>query len=583
MFLMKMIMKNSVKEKVLLGYSDVFEENEIIDDLLQGISKLTLIKISSYLSSTSNNLEDTDLLFDNFFSTDNDAFKKEVKYCIFLSEKKHKCKFSIVNTMSSLTLFEHAYKNNVDYDTLTSTEIEINVFKVYLLINESLTTKRERLISDLGSEDTDSKAKLFFGLTYADSDLINYDLNEMIICQFVKSLMLFELLEKSDKSQNLLREFIIYFDCCSWQEYLQKILPVFFSVSIDKTGWLLCDKSDDNYKQNISFLEHLSLSDNSKLVKYDFGSLRAKPLYRISENEFCIIHPLFVIEMLHKGLYFKLNEINESLDSDKEYSNFRSFYGESFSENYLLYNILDRIYGNSSYIRYSGQAMKEKGQEAEPDYYVRNGNKIFLFESKDVLINAEVKTSFDYERLETVLVNRFYYSTRRKGKRSSKAILQLIANIKRIFDKDITLDTKYKKDSVKIYPILIIHHHQFDVSGLNVILNNWFSGELQKLAEDGYKVNGVKPMTVVNIDTFIYNQDLFMHKVLKLDRLIDEYHKYIKKNCLSLNGYIPFSVFLSNKIQKLGCFVTHTLIEEKGFNLSNDLDLHLGEISESTK
>lgn len=42
----------------------------------------------------------------------------------------------------------------------------------------------------------------------------------------------------------------------------------------------------------------------------------------------------------------------------------------------------------------SGEEIKNTYNiDAEPDYYIRNGNKIYLFESKDILIPSEVKIS----------------------------------------------------------------------------------------------------------------------------------------------------------------------------------------------
>lgn len=51
----------------------------------------------------------------------------------------------------------------------------------------------------------------------------------------------------------------------------------------------------------------------------------------------------------------------------------------------------------------------EFGIIAEPDYYIRNGNKIFLFESKDILIPSETKVSNDYENISSELKKRLYY------------------------------------------------------------------------------------------------------------------------------------------------------------------------------
>src|SRR5690606_13087860 len=110
--------------------------------------------------------------------------------------------------------------------------------------------------------------------------------------------------------------------------------------------------------------------------------------------------------------------------------------------------------------------------------------KIFLFESKDILINATIKHSYDFTKYEKELRKKLYYEES-DGKTEKKAVLQLLKNIENILKKEFPADLNYKTKSVIIYPIIVLHDHQFNVLGLNSLVNHWFKIEVKKLGETG--------------------------------------------------------------------------------------------------
>ena len=106
-----------------------------------------------------------------------------------------------------------------------------------------------------------------------------------------------------------------------------------------------------------------------------------------------------------------------------------------------MYNVLFDVYAKK-YIQKSGEEIKNTYNiDAEPDYYIRNGNKIYLFESKDILIPSEVKISNDYTKITAELKKRLYYEEKGDGSISKKAILQLLYNIKKLLKKNAEWDS----------------------------------------------------------------------------------------------------------------------------------------------
>lgn len=578
-------MDSGFKMELLLEYSKIFDDEPKLEDLLSGIGRNTLRKIAVFFLGFDNQnskFHDPKEFIKMLFGRENNGFANDVYDKVKAYQKQTQAKIIIPYTLTSLTLFQHAFQHLDENETLTEAEIEVNVFKACLLINEIYTTKAHKASDTVKSIKEDNHlSELIFTMFYADSDLINFDPNQILTAQMIKSIMLFEMLEQDERATKLLKAFLDHFECANWKDYLKRVLPAVLPC-IQKTNEAHIDivlEKNEHYDQSIQFFDKLIISDAAALLEHDFTSVRANPIYQVDELTYRIVFPLFAMEMLHKGLYFKLSDINKSLTkAEGAFSDLRSYYCENFSENYLLYETMQRMYENR-YKKYTGQQMKDAGLVAEPDYYVRNGKKIFLFESKDVLIRADIKASFDYTQLEQALKEKFYVVDKGNGKIKKKAILQILNSVKNTLDKALIVDTQYNESHVVIYPILVVHNHQFDISGLNNILKEWFNEELKNL--EGYDVSGVKPLTLINIDDLLYYQDLFRNKQVTLEELIEGYYEHTtfnkKKQYKSQSEadeqarayLVPFSTFASQYVKKKNLRTSPNILKEKGLSLFN--------------
>ncbi len=200
-------------------------------------------------------------------------------------------------------------------------------------------------------------------------------------------------------------------------------------------------------------------------------------------------------------------------------------YTDAFSERWLLYRILDSFFPGDN-VKYTGSQMKDSGLNAEPDYYARRDEHMYLFESKDILINAAVKEQYDFSLLEAEFKKKLYFEEK-GGRRSNKAVLQLMGNIGRALTLQFPFDTAYEPQTIKIYPVLVLHDHSFRVPGLNHLVNSWFIDELDKLAAKGFPTGRVRNLTIIDMDTLIYRQDIFRAENLNLGETISDYHQYV--------------------------------------------------------
>lgn len=351
-------------------------------------------------------------------------------------------------------------------------------------------------------------------------------------------------------------------------------IPIYGSIiQKKKEGILKINlRNDENYSINQSFLDKLILPESGEITDVEFRKIRSTPMVKVEGEEYLIIYDLFMFEKVFKGLYFVLNSLNSRLPLEHRISNFRSYYGDHFSEKTLLYGTLERVF-KDRYIKYSGEQILQKGIDAEPDYYIRNGNKILLIESKDFLIKAEVKNSANYQLIEKEITKKLY-----KDGGNKKAVLQLINNIHRLLNKELEFDTNYKEKNIRIYPIIVVHDVQCVVPGINTLINGWFDEELIKLKERGIIVKNVRPITLVSIDALIFNEDILVNKKLDLFQVIDEYHKQTivkKKNFANEAEYeqhvnntlLPFDVFLNGLVAKKKLRKGSKLLSEMGLSL----------------
>jgi hypothetical protein len=252
-------------------------------------------------------------------------------------------------------------------------------------------------------------------------------------------------------------------------------------------------------------------------------------------------------------LYFLLKEINDAF-SEKERINLRQIITYDFSEKHILYSLIERAF-KKKYFKLSGGEMTSDGT---PDYYIRNGNKIFLFESKDILINAETKNSYDFMKYETALKDKLYWHSDEK-KKSPKAVKQLANFSKKILEGTFKEDRNYKPGSAKIYPIILLHNRQLDIIGLNNLINIWFQNEIDSMVSDSINVRNLRMPTIIGIDTLILIHERLSIGEFSLDQILDDYQYFINEERLKTQRFKDENELLNAKQDQLISFNTYIL------------------------
>ena len=549
----------------LIEYKDIFDDKvQHYTSYLKGIGKKEIVIFCSYFISTciyGKGTAEIKYQINNWFSPSNsELFRSVLGKMANLKDKN----ITLLNIFNVLKILEYVIKNGPESNEITNLEFEVQTFKAVLVLNQEFNL-RDKIISR-STYDLDDNLKsqcLLMTIAFCYFDLMYFKSNEQEIVQFIKAYFLFDFIENhSDKTKTILKSFYSNQNVNHWKDYLKKYMPIFHVIiNSDSTRPIdLIVPENGGYEENCKFLNSLILNNEYDIDEFDFITCRSKPFYNTEAGTYRIIHPLFVIEKLYNGLYFTLSNINDALPA--KISNFRSFFCDEFSEKYLVYGILDKSFPKR-FIKLSGQEIKAKvsGIIAEPDYYIRNNNQIYLFESKDALIDKETKQSHDFKRIETVLKTKIYYYLK-DGIRKNIGLMQLITNIKRILTNECTWDSP-TPSRTSIYPILLVHYNIYNTPGINYLINTWFREELIYLTKEGLKTDKIKDLVVIDINTFLLFHERFQNNSLCLQCLIDEYNK-------SHSNYLKsFSFFVSDYVNKKNYWQIPKLFSELGMDLFN--------------
>lgn len=280
----------------------------------------------------------------------------------------------------------------------------------------------------------------------------------------------------------------------------------------------------------------------------DDVNIQEKPLYKVDHNTYCFLYIKFFVDKFFHSLLFDLAKELEKqglLNTKKTpaYVQIKQLVGQKFTEQYLFYKVIDRILVDKRYEKKTGEDMS-KISDGLPDFYANKGQRVFLFEFKDIQLNRKVVTSGDYDTIIKAVENELVEND--KGR--PKGITQLANDI----DKHLAdiVGKGRVSEKLQVYPILVYSDSCFDIEGFNYYLNNRFH-EIIRTRNIPSNIH-VKDVLMMNIDTLIMFEKAFVDKKLKFDVLINEYISY--KNSKEQYQVVPFNKFLFQKAKQKGCF-----------------------------
>lgn len=353
-------------------------------------------------------------------------------------------------------------------------------------------------------------------------DLLNFHPNSLLIHAY-KAQQLLYFCSNHPSLSPLVDEFCKQHSCSCVNEYLHFMGDIFTRIfSGGKQGFCkLTTHTEEKNIQNFfnekfrslafSINETITLSNNA-----DYKYFRANPIVEICDSEYLVLCPTFLVNCLYNSIKFSLAAIAKENRIKVDVNRILTL---EFTEHKLLYALLkDSVYPSAKHI--TGKKCDEDKIKGAPDYYVRNGADIFLFELKDYRLAAELRETPHKDAIDKYITNRLVD----KGNNEKGAILQIISNINLIC-KNQFLPAPGIKRIKNIYPVLVFGEASYVSNGISNLLNREFKVALSNISVPANI--SIHDLLVIDIDTLIQFYNLLVSKKVKFKQLIKDYDCFI--------------------------------------------------------
>ena len=360
----------------------------------------------------------------------------------------------------------------------------------------------------------------------------------------IKSAWFFEFCENDTEYQVYLAAFLDSFGLPSYREYIRSvILPylTFMTYEVSSPKFRI----DHSNIEAIAFFTQFAINGHT-IAGEDFNTLRQFPVFQSDDQTFIFLFNNFFVDKLYQGFMFDLVKVLQPRFPSFNYGKLKTDLGNRFSEHHLFYRTMDKCFGNFGQVRKSGEELKVLLKEGEPDFYIRDGRKVFLFEFKDVQLRADVKASASADLIREELSEKLDESVKGRSKSQPKAVRQLFNNIVKICNGAFVPVDDFDHHQVMIYPILVHTDNALETEGVNFFLKEKLNSIIANSSLPKYRI---KDLVVVHIDMLLSIQDLFYKKRINLANCINEFVAYTNSDG-PLNRMIPFDEFLKFYLMK---------------------------------
>jgi len=271
---------------------------------------------------------------------------------------------------------------------------------------------------------------------------------------------------------------------------------------------------------------------------YNFNYLREHPLLKSSNEFYLALNPNLIVDRMYQALKFVIFDAmlaNGAVDSKchlfVDRPTFFGKLGNDFSESNIFYTAIEKAFSGVADVMFSGTQLKIEGVVAEPDYYVRIGKSLLLFEYKDVTLSDKVKQSYDYETVKNEILDRV---CKDDGK-TRKGVGQLLFSANEILN-NISMSQLDPESSriESIYPIVVTTDRSFNSLGIQHLVIEATSMILPKYSFSCYTSNPI----ILNFDDLLLMSKKINNGQVNFVSLLNEFNRNNINNLSSFSAYI---------------------------------------------
>lgn len=557
--------------KKQISYSCIFPEGNIkLEDIIKLVPSRSAIEWASYMLARRFMKKIDETEHDYFFPL---LFKlnKELQHTfVFYLQNVDINNYTFIDKTALLILLEHLLENHNENkaDVLESKNDFSNLMIAYLLCCDERLRYTSKALEQIND------AKSFISLYLPERIRYNdIDFPKDYRVEFIRFYYFMIFCEQNALFSQYLKVFLEDNSIEKWDDYLYFIFETYLTMSTNKDGKTNKIIIEPRLYYGKKYLDSMCISVESFQRKKDFTNLRSKPVYYHGDNTYSVLSTGFFLDKMFQSFLF---DLASSLKTHKNttkingYPDLKRVVGESFTERFLFYEIIEGCFEKTCKKMISGQILKNKLKEGEPDFYMRKGKSIFLLEFKDIMLSADVKHCEDFEQIRQELLQLFELSTieRRTGQPKKKPQAKGITQLLNVIDKKLDIivqdiDRVEVLDNFNVYPVIVYQDCCFDIEGVNYILNERFN--ILKETRSISKKYVIKPCVMLSIEMLIKLEDYFRDGRLQLDNLINDY--ILECNQSEQNKFLPFGKFVMRETWKLGYKENMSLRFQKIYNL----------------
>ncbi len=505
----------------MVSYRDLFPERRFykIKDLLSGLSRIEMLHLVSNMYEKLSSKPFFDPKYDG-----NDAHMDVIRFCLSHHNNEY-----IQEVLTRFWEFKKGQNALISYFCGIS-----NVGVVYLLreimsMTENRTPKsRKRLEKDvfrallqtnyynyehgtINDKLAYSDNKEFFcGLMMISrfrqneiEDARKNTISREYVRQVVKCMAFFEFAAKDEIFAKLMPTFLDDYGIVKWEQYPLAFLSV-LALTDFKEGIVNFDNlQTDTQECCRKAIDRVSVSYDKLIPKKDnpdYKFFRDRPMIKVSEKEYFISNVGFTIGKIYDSLYFQF--LDYYIKGGGNSKRFLQHFTTVFSEGQLLSQTLKNICGSQYEVILDDPACTAINSKVSspPDFYIRLGNVVILFELKDIKMKAWTR---EYGNVEDY-ASFFYEHLVDDGKRKI-GVGQLLRQIKRIKTNNFVWDKNCPQDS-RIYPVVVLADYRQTASGLKNLLDIWMRGEAVK---EQIPLDDVGPVILMDLATLMVYAENF--------------------------------------------------------------------------
>ena len=564
---------NSVTIQQLLEYSLLFP-GEVIDlhEEIRNYSRDTILRMALVLEKNYGLYRISDLETKPFFSYDSDLRQDRIRRIRLLLQKSGMLPelVSYACERTVLELLKLAFSVPVDgcgdkYDDYIS---EVMLFDLLLAINEQKIT-----VFNPSKNGPPRLAQMMFAGLYAANEFTNYDGKLILAEQMYYARTFFEFITSRKEYQFVYQRFLNIFQIDHWIVFYKSVALLAVQTIEKGLGTFNLERNDPSGLINKNVLSQISINENETIayeentdLNRDFVRFRSHPVIEMSNGDYMLFNQKLMIERLYNGIYFDLLTYqNELKYSGKTYN---QFFKELFVEKYLFDKTMlncidddrvDECFPARSTIEQM-DFIDHHEEVDQPDFYIREGNSIFIFECKAVKLNGDLKSTVDNDAIIDELRNKLLLKRWKisKGEKQNLAtpkpegVGQLVNHISKLETNTFQWEESRPDDPV-YYPILVLESDELMQLSLSALLNEWYDELLN--TKNTIRNSRCQPIVVMTIKTLFLYSDLFYGNGFKyyLDGFISDCRK-ANKGHISMSTLENFdnwmtSKYRSNKIE----------------------------------